>query len=58
MGKVQRPFLIFAFMMLAAGCKHAPPAGVAAEVNSRPITYAEVEKVYRQQFPTPSPEVH
>ena len=49
---------MLASAVLMAGCKHTPPSGVAAEVNSRPITYAEVDKVYRQQFPNPSPEVH
>ena len=44
-------------MPLAAGlsllalvaCKRSAPANVAAEVNSRPITYAELEKTYQSQ---------
>jgi peptidyl-prolyl cis-trans isomerase SurA len=39
-----------AAIMLVA-CKHSPPAGVAAEVNGRPITYAELEKYYQTQQP-------
>jgi peptidyl-prolyl cis-trans isomerase SurA len=31
-----------------ASCKKSPPANVAAEVNNRPITYAELEKTYQQ----------
>jgi peptidyl-prolyl cis-trans isomerase SurA len=37
-------------------CKTAAPPNVAAEVNSRPITYAELDKQYRLQFPNPTPE--
>src|SRR5581483_9718686 len=29
-------------------CKKSPPANVAAEVNNRAITYAELDKTYRQ----------
>ena len=28
----------------------SPPANVAATVNSRPITYSEVERTYKSQF--------
>lgn len=34
--------------LIASGCKKSPSAGVAALVNNRPITYAELEK--NQQF--------
>jgi peptidyl-prolyl cis-trans isomerase SurA len=34
-----------------ASCKKAPPAGVAAAVNGRPITYEKVEQTYRTQYP-------
>jgi peptidyl-prolyl cis-trans isomerase SurA len=34
-----------------ASCKKTPPAGVAAAVNGRPITYAKVEQTYRTQYP-------
>jgi peptidyl-prolyl cis-trans isomerase SurA len=35
-------------------CKRSSPANVAAEVNKRPITYAELEKVYQSQYPQPA----
>jgi peptidyl-prolyl cis-trans isomerase SurA len=35
-------------LLAASGCKKSPAAGVAARVNNRPITYAELEKC--QQF--------
>ena len=38
------------------GCKTSTPANVAAEVNSRPITYEDLDKQYRLQFPNPTPE--
>ena len=30
-------------------CRHAPPSGVAAEVNGQAITYAELEKTFQTQ---------
>jgi peptidyl-prolyl cis-trans isomerase SurA len=36
-----------------AGCKKSPPANVAATVNNKIITYAELEKSYKTQFPSP-----
>src|SRR5262249_29961847 len=33
------------------GCSQKPPANVAAKVNNRAITFAELEKVYQSQFP-------
>ncbi|MCC6857654.1 MAG: peptidylprolyl isomerase [Bryobacterales bacterium] len=39
---------LLAVLLLSPGCKKSPPAGVAAMVNNRPITYAELEK--NQQF--------
>ena len=35
----------------AAGCKKAPPANVAASVNGRHITVADLDKQYGIQFP-------
>jgi peptidyl-prolyl cis-trans isomerase SurA len=32
-------------------CKHKAPPGVAAEVNGRAITNAELDKVYQSQYP-------
>ncbi len=37
--------------LILGSCKHAPPAGVAAEVNGRAITDAELDKIYQTQFP-------
>jgi peptidyl-prolyl cis-trans isomerase SurA len=50
------PWLAMSVVFVAAACKKAPPENVAAEVNSRPITYEELEKQYRLQFPSPSSE--
>lgn len=36
-------------------CKKGPPANVAAMVNDRPITYADLDKQYAAQFSTPTP---
>jgi peptidyl-prolyl cis-trans isomerase SurA len=33
------------------GCHKSPPSNVAAAINSRPITYAEVDKQLKWQFP-------
>src|SRR5580765_4470322 len=38
-------------LLLAAGCKRSPSTNVAATVNNRVITYAELEKNYHSQFP-------
>jgi peptidyl-prolyl cis-trans isomerase SurA len=37
--------------LLLAACTKKPPAGVAAEVNGTPITYAELDKTYNSQYP-------
>lgn len=42
--------LLTAVFWLLAGCKHSPPANVAATVNSRAITFAELEKEFQSQF--------
>ena len=39
--------------LVAAGCKKSPPANVAATVNNRAITYAELDKQYQLQFASP-----
>jgi peptidyl-prolyl cis-trans isomerase SurA len=45
----------FSIFVLAAlsllSCRKAPPANVAAVVNNRSITYAELDKTYQSQFP-------
>src|ERR1041384_1550115 len=38
-----------ALFCFAAGCTKSPPANVAAMVNNRAITYAELEKTYQSQ---------
>ena len=38
--------LAAAAVLCLASCKHAPPAGVAAEVNGDAITFTELEKTY------------
>lgn len=37
--------------MALAGCKSSAPANVAASVNGRTISYSEVDKTYRSQYP-------
>jgi peptidyl-prolyl cis-trans isomerase SurA len=53
---MNRP-LVFLVAVLAAlpliSCKHAPPANVAAEVNSHAITNADLEKAYQQNAQQP-----
>lgn len=50
-----KSFAPFFAALLAAGslvsCKKAPPVNVAAQVNNRSITYAELEKAYQSQYP-------
>jgi peptidyl-prolyl cis-trans isomerase SurA len=41
-------FLVAAF---SGGCKKSVPSNVAATVNSRAITYADLDKQYKRQFP-------
>ncbi len=36
--------------LVLTGCKSSPPANVAATVNNRPISNAEVDKTFRSQF--------
>jgi peptidyl-prolyl cis-trans isomerase SurA len=45
--------LIAILSLAAAGCKKSPPANVAATVNNRAITYAELDKQYQLQFSSP-----
>ena len=44
--------------MAAVGCKRSPPANVAATVNGRAITYAELDKQYYAQFSTAGERVN
>src|SRR5215210_95531 len=36
--------------VLITGCNKSAPANVAAAVNSRPITYADIDKQFQLQF--------
>jgi peptidyl-prolyl cis-trans isomerase SurA len=45
-----------ALTLLAAGCSKTPPANVAAMVNNRAITYAELNKTYQSQQTGATPE--
>src|SRR5437899_1024956 len=37
-------------LLTSWGCKHSPPANVAATVNGVAITYAELDKEFQSQF--------
>jgi peptidyl-prolyl cis-trans isomerase SurA len=39
-----------ALLLFATSCKKSPPANLAATVNGRPITYAELDKQFQSQF--------
>ena len=42
--------LLAVTMLLLCACKHAAPENVAATVNGRTITYADLDKQYQTQF--------
>ena len=44
------PFLL----VFLVGCNRSAPANVAATVNGRSITFAELDKQYQSQFATPA----
>lgn len=46
------PVLALALALACGACKRPAPANVAAEVNGRPVTFAELERRYRLQYPT------
>jgi peptidyl-prolyl cis-trans isomerase SurA len=46
-----------AVLLASLSCTKTTPAGVAAEVNSRPITFTDLDQQYRLQFPNAGPEV-
>jgi peptidyl-prolyl cis-trans isomerase SurA len=51
-----RYFFYFAAALAAflqVSCRSSAPAGVAAMVNGHPITNAELDKIYRSQYPQP-----
>ena len=41
------------FLIMPAGCRRSQSDNVAATVNNRPITYAELEKNFQTQITTP-----
>src|ERR1039458_7785490 len=49
------PALLLAAIAMVAGCHKGAPVGVAATVNTHPITYADLEKNYKMQ-PMANPE--
>ncbi len=50
-----RLFAAFSAALVFSSCSKAPPAGVAASVNGRPITYQQLEKTFKSQY-GPAPE--
>jgi len=44
--------VVSAAVLVLAGCNRAAPPNIAASVNGRAITYAELDKLYQSQFPT------
>ena len=55
----RRLFAVLLFLvafLLSFSCKRAPSDNIAAEVNNQPITYAELDKQYQMQFPSPAAE--
>jgi peptidyl-prolyl cis-trans isomerase SurA len=50
----RKPLLAFAALLLLSACNRSAPANVAATVNGRPITYADLEKQFQSSFSTPA----
>ncbi len=48
-----RAILTILIALLATSCNRSAPANVAATVNGRPITYADLEKQFQSSFSTP-----
>jgi peptidyl-prolyl cis-trans isomerase SurA len=48
--------IVYALPALLAltGCHKSPPANVVATVNTRPITYGDIDRIYLAQFSAPS----
>ncbi len=44
-------FAVAAAALALSACSKAPPTGVAASVNGHPITYEQLEKTYKTQYP-------
>src|SRR6202521_2532988 len=47
---VVRPLAVLTLLAGLTGCTRSAPANVAATVNGRAITYAELEKQFQSQF--------
>src|SRR5690349_5905270 len=51
---MKRLFVLLTAVVAAFGsasCKRTPPANVAAEVNGKAITFADLDKTYQSQYP-------
>src|SRR5215813_2675718 len=46
--------VLIVFLVILGACSRSAPANVAATVNGRAITFAELEKQFQSQFSTPS----
>ena len=42
---------VLAALLLTSACRKTPPANVAAMVSGHPITYAEIDRQFKWQFP-------
>ena len=49
--KTTASVLLVAALSAGVACKKSVPANVAATVNGRALTYAEIDKQYKRQFP-------
>jgi len=47
---MNRRFGLLLAALVLAGCKNSPPANVAATVNGRAITFADLDKTYKSQY--------
>jgi peptidyl-prolyl cis-trans isomerase SurA len=52
--KMRSLLAVAVFALLATSCNRPPPANVAAVVNGRSITYADLEKQYQANFSNPN----
>ena len=51
-------FIAVLAALLQVSCKHAPPAGVVAEVNGIGIKTVDLEKIYQTQYPQPAEQTN
>ncbi|MCC6293238.1 MAG: peptidylprolyl isomerase [Bryobacterales bacterium] len=52
------PAILFTLLLSIQGCKRAAPTNVAAEVNARPILFADLDKQFKIQFSSSNPEAN